>query len=183
MTESPRKYVALLRAINVGGNSTMRMTDLRAAFVSFGLTDVTTYIQSGNVIFASTEPNPERLARALEKHLEATLGYRGTVFVLTREELAEAAANNPFDPARLDDVQQCQMLFLAREPDADRREALLAMQREDYRLAIHGRVLYFAYPRSSAGQRRAIDFEKVLGITGTARGWKVVDKLLQLMQK
>lgn len=175
-----RKYVALLRAINVGGNSLMRMADLRQAFEAFGATDVSTYIQTGNVIFSTTVPDPERLARDLERHLAATLGYRGTVYVLAREQLVEAAANNPFDPAGRDAEQQCQLMFMDREPEAERREALLAMQGKDYRLAIHDKVLYFAYPRASAGRRRAIDFEKVLGVTGTVRGWKVVDKLIEL---
>lgn len=180
MAESPQQYIALLRAINVGGSSAVKMADLRARFEAFGLTEVSTYIQTGNVLFYSSDAEPARLARRLEQHLAASLGYRGKLFILTREQLIEVAANNPFDPARLDHEQRCHIMFLSAQPDPARREALLGMRGEEYNFAFHDEVLYYSYPRAFDGRRRAIDFEKVLGVTGTSRAWNVVDKLIQL---
>ncbi|MHB1004073.1 MAG: DUF1697 domain-containing protein [Chloroflexota bacterium] len=180
MAGSPRRYVALLRAINVGGNTLVRMADLRARFEAFGATDVVTYIQSGNVIFTSPETDAERLARGLERHLQSSLGYHGTLFVFTGEQLRQAAAGNPFEPARMDKEQRCHLLFMSREPEPARQQALLGMRGEEYRFAVRDKVLYYAYSRAFDGRRRSIDFEKVLGVVGTARGWNVVDKLIEL---
>lgn len=68
VAEPTRRYVALLRGINVGGHGIIKMADLKKLFESFGLTDVVTYIQSGNVLFRTEESDPARLALQLEKH-------------------------------------------------------------------------------------------------------------------
>jgi uncharacterized protein (DUF1697 family) len=180
MEQPQQRYVALLRAINVGGTSITKMADLRAQFESLGLKDVTTYIQTGNVLFTASEDDSEALARRIERHLESALGYRGRVFVLTPQQLTHAAANNPFDPKGRDHEQRCHLMFMDREPDEAHRLALMARQGEEYRFAIRGKVLYYAYSRASEGRRRGIDFEGVLGVTGTARTWNVVEKLIEL---
>jgi uncharacterized protein (DUF1697 family) len=70
------KYVAFLRAINVGGNSVMKMDDLKRMFKSFGLDEVQTYIQSGNVIFESTEDNAACWRSASNVSLKKPRGTR-----------------------------------------------------------------------------------------------------------
>lgn len=180
MTGLQQRYVALLRGINVGGHGTIRMADLKAHFEAFGVTDVATYIQSGNVLFTAPETDLVDLARALEKHLARAFGYADPVFLFSHRELRSAVANNPFEPERLDAEQACYLMFLSGEPEAGRREALMARQGEEYRFAIAGKVLYYTYAREWAGRRRTIDFEKVLGVAGTARSWKVVAALLEL---
>ncbi len=176
----PRRYVALLRAVNVGGHAVIRMAELRRVFESLGMRDVATHIQSGNVLFTSDETDAERLASRLEKGLGRSLGRAVSLFVLSPRQLRDAGAHNPFDPERLDDEQRCHLMFLSGAPDAAHREALMALQRDDYRFHVRGRVLYYVYPRSTEGRRRTINFEKVLGVTGTARTWKVVDELIRL---
>jgi uncharacterized protein (DUF1697 family) len=180
MPAAPRRYVALLRAVNVGG-SFVKMADLRARCEAAGLADVSTYIQSGNLLLSSAERDPARLARRIEAALEPALRRPTTVFLRTRAQLAKAAAANPFEPRRLEAEQRCHLMFLSRAPAPPRRAALLALAGEDYRFAVRGPVLYYAYSRAFDGRRRAIDFEKVLGVTGTARTWKVVDKLVELL--
>ena len=181
MPASEYRYIALLRAINVGGHSVIRMSDLRAVFESLGLTEVVTYIQSGNVLFNSKDRDPERVAQLLEKKLESALGYQVPVFLLTRGQLEDAAAHNPFDAERRDEEQHCHLMFLSGEPDAAHCAALMALEGREYSFSVHDKVLYFAYSREAEGRgRRAINFEKVLGVTGTARTWKVVNKLIEL---
>ncbi len=181
MTASQHRYVALLRAINVGGHSVTRMSDLQAIFESSGMTEVDTYIQSGNVIFSSKDGDREHLAHLLEKKLESALGYPVPVFVLTREQLEDAASHNPLEPERREKEQRCHLMFLSAEPDATHRKALMALEGSEYRFHVHGNVLYYAYSREVEGRaRRSINFEKVLGVTGTARTWKVVNKLIDL---
>ena len=172
------RLVALLRGVNVGGRSVIKMAELRSAFEAVGLEDVRSYIQSGNVVF--TSKGRRGLSAKIEKHLDATFGFHGRVFLYSAGELEEAAEKNPFEPKRHEKEQYCQLLLLDREPTAERREALLAMEGDEYRFAVRDKVLYYAYDRSFAGHRRTIDFEKVLGVAGTARTWKVVDELIRL---
>jgi uncharacterized protein (DUF1697 family) len=181
MPAAPARWIALVRAINVGGQSLVAMAKLRALFESFGATDVSTYIQTGNVIFSSTERDGDRLGRRLEAHLARALPRGPAVVVLSPGELRRAAARNPFEPAGRDRGWQCHLLFLSAAPDAPRRKALAALQRErdDYRFELRGRVLYWGYPKKLAGRRRSIDFERVLGVAGTSRNWKVVDALIE----
>jgi len=175
------RLVALLRGVNVGGSSVIKMTALRAEFEALGLTEVATYIQSGNVVFRSFERHRARVSQAIEERLAARLGYRGgAVFLLSAAELQEAADHNPFEPERLDSEQYCHLMVLSAEPETERQRALLALQGEEYRFAIRDRVLYYAYPRGFAGRRRSIDFERVLGVVGTGRTWKVVNRLIWL---
>ena len=180
MAPAKSRYVALLRAVNVGGHSVVKMAPLRAVFESCGLTDVASYIQTGNILFTTNEADPARLARRLETKIASALGSATVVFVLSPAQLRAAAARNPFDPERLDKDQLCHLMFLSGEPDSAHRAALMARQGSEYRFHISGKVLYYAYPRRVAGRRRTINFEGVLGVTGTARSWKVVNKLIEL---
>jgi len=180
MDPGKRAYVALIRGINVGGNSIVAMADLRTWVESLGLTDVATYIQSGNVVFSTAAGDPGRWARLLEEKILAAAGFRTTVFVLSPDELKRASAGNPFDPARLDKEQRSHLMFLSAAPDAAHRRSLMALQGEEYRFQVKGRILYLAYSRKYDGNRRSLDFEKILGTAGTMRSWKVVDKLVEL---
>jgi uncharacterized protein (DUF1697 family) len=175
-----KTYIALLRAINVGGSSVMTMADLKAQFEAMGFANVRTYIQSGNVLFEAPEESTSRLAERAEQQLRAGLGYAGRVFVLTPQQLADAAANNPFDPEASDGAMRCHIMVLSREPEPERIDKLTAQQAPEYRFAVRGSVLYYTYAKEYAGKRRTIDFEGILGTEGTARTWKVVRKLVEL---
>jgi uncharacterized protein (DUF1697 family) len=175
-----RTYVALLRAINVGGSSVMTMAHLKAQFEAMGFANVRTYIQSGNVLFEALEESTRRLAERAEQQLRAGLGYAGRVFVLTPQQLADAAANNPFDPEALDGAMRCHIMFLSREPEPERVDKLMAQQAPEYRFAVRGPVLYYTYAKAYDGKRRTINFEGILGAEGTVRTWKVVRKLVEL---
>jgi uncharacterized protein (DUF1697 family) len=181
MPPSSRRYVALIRAINVGGHSIIRMAALSKLFESLGFEDVITYIQTGNVVFSSTNSDAKRMAAQIEEALEAETGHSTTVFVLKPAELRRTAANNPFDPERRDAEWRCHLLFLAERPTTRAVAGLMEVEGDDYRFHVKGKVLYYAYPRRVEGKvRRTVNFEKILGTTGTARTWKVVDRLVEL---
>jgi uncharacterized protein (DUF1697 family) len=175
-----RRHVALLRGINVGGHAVVTMSKLKGYFEAIGLEDVKTYIQSGNVLFTSTAADTARLTLKLEKHLEQCLGHTITVFLLSHGELKEAATNNPLDPVRLDAERASHLVFLSEPPAAAKRKALEELEDGVYSFRVRGRVLYFSYPRKLAGKRKTFDLERLLGVTATARTWKVVDKLVEL---
>lgn len=175
-----RRFVALVRAINVGGSSVLKMTQLRRIFEDCGAKAVSSYIQSGNVVFSATPAQAKGLARCAERKLEARTGRRNIVFVFTRRQLEDAAAHNPFDPAGWDSDHRCHLMFLSGAPKKANRDALMELARDQYRFHVRGRVLYYAYPRNLEGRRRTIDFEKVLGVAGTSRTWQVVERLIEI---
>src|ERR1700733_13228502 len=89
-------YVALLRGINVGGRNKGAMAELRQLAESLGHADVTTYIQSGNLVFSSSDGDTGALADALEQGIADRLAVQAAVVVLSRVALAQAVADNPF---------------------------------------------------------------------------------------
>lgn len=173
-------YIALIRGINVGGHAIIKMADLKKLFEALGFENVSTYIQSGNVLFSAKKTDEEKLARQIEKKLKASMGKDIKVFILTNKDLKEASANNPFDPALHEKERRCQLMFLSSKPDASRIKELMKLKGDEYKFQINENVLYYAYLKEYDGKRRMIDFEKVLGVSGTSRTWKVVDKLIEL---
>ena len=89
-------HVALLRGINVGGRNRVPMAELREVVSSLGHTGVTTYIQSGNVLFSTAESDTAKLAAALEAAIADAFGLASSVVVLSRDELAGILESNPY---------------------------------------------------------------------------------------
>src|ERR1041385_3864079 len=96
------RYIAFLRAINVGGHNTVTMDFLRHFFESLGFAHVETFIASGNIVFETASKNAQALERKIESGLRAALGYEVVAFVRTGAELAAIASYKPFSPAHLD---------------------------------------------------------------------------------
>jgi uncharacterized protein (DUF1697 family) len=110
-------HVALLRGINVGGRNKVPMAELREVVASLGYTGVTTYIQSGNVLFTTSESDTGKLASALEAAITDAFGLWASVVVLTRDDLARILDINPYpDEPR---PQFVHVVFLNAEPPAD----------------------------------------------------------------
>ena len=111
-------YVALLRAVNVGGRGILAMKDLQALCGELGLDNVRTYIQSGNVVFDSDRPEAA-LKRMLEAAITNRLGRPVQVLIRTSAELKAIVEANPFPDAQ---PEQIGVIFLKRSKKAVRRE-------------------------------------------------------------
>lgn len=176
------RLVALIRGVNVGGRSLISMTRLQDVVTDLGVANVSTYIQSGNVLFSAPSAGRPALARRLAEALADDLGRPPVVLIKTRRELMDAAAGNPFDPRRDDANLVSHIMFLAAVPSAGRCQDLLDRQGHDYRFSISDDLVYVAYPRATVGSRRSVDIERVLGVSGTMRTYKVVDALVRLAE-
>lgn len=89
------KYVALLRAINVGGNNIIKMSDLKLEFETMGFDNVKTYIQSGNVIFESKINDRKKLEQTIEKALSSKFNYNAKVLIRTKSDIENTVLNFP----------------------------------------------------------------------------------------
>ncbi len=104
------KYVALLRAINVGGNNNISMKNLKACFEKAGFKYVSTYINSGNVVFESNGKDP-KLSKKLEDILSKTFKYEAKVVIRSLPEIKKVISSAPKDWAKRTDIR-CNILFL-----------------------------------------------------------------------
>ncbi|HET6669828.1 MAG TPA: DUF1697 domain-containing protein [Pyrinomonadaceae bacterium] len=118
------KYVAFLRAINVGGHL-VKMDYLRTLFEALGFTNVETFIASGNVIFDAKSTNTGSLEKKIEKHLLKSLGYEVATFVRSIADVERIAGATPFSTAELKrDFHALYVGFLAESPSEDSRREL-----------------------------------------------------------
>src|SRR6266404_4546196 len=135
------KYVAFLRAINVGGH-TVKMDYLRSLFAGIGCANVETFIASGNVIFDSKSRNTTSLEQKIEKHLRTILGYEVRTFLRTTSELAAVADYEPFSKAELNAAGNTLYVgFLAAKPNSEAQKKVLSLSGATDGFAVHGREL------------------------------------------
>ncbi|HEY1621664.1 MAG TPA: DUF1697 domain-containing protein [Streptosporangiaceae bacterium] len=182
-------HVALLRGINVGGHNKVAMADLREITAALGHTEIVTYIQSGNVVWTSEETDAAAMADGLAGAIQDRLGLRPGVVVLSRDELAEVIAANPYPDE--DNPKYLHAVF-RREPwtpqDAERVAAAVTAagakgSRDEATVA--GRVLYLRTPDGLGRSELAVQLAKSGGAMaakagGTARNWATVTRLLAL---
>ena len=176
-------YIAMLRGINVSGHKLVKMERLRAAFAGLGFTQVATYIQSGNVVFAAPTGTLPALTRKIEAQILRDFGFAVPVFLTTAAKLAEVIRQNPLvkDPAVEHD--RLHVTFLSGEPPATARELLqpLAAAREQVRLV--GQAIYLYCPAGYGNTKLAnAAIEKKLKVGATTRNWKTVNTLLAMAQ-
>ncbi|MFC3750103.1 DUF1697 domain-containing protein [Paenibacillus sp. GCM10012306] len=174
-------YVALLRGINVGGNKIIKMQDLKAMFQSLGYENVRTYIQSGNVVFESSETSYSAVGKDIEQQIETVFGFEVSVIIRTQEELERVIADNPFDLSEPEDFKRLYVSFLAAEPSAEALEKLLPYGDGPDKIRFVGREMYTLYEISvSKSELFKVPVDKILGMPITARNWNTVNKLAAL---
>ena len=166
-------FVALLRAVNVGGTGKLPMSDLRALCTKAGFAGAVTYIQSGNVVFRS--PLTEAKVRAkLEAALAARMGQPVGVLVRTGGELARVLRDNPFPEAPPNRVI---VTFLGAPPPRGALAGVVAPGGE--RVKIDGREVFVHYPEGQGQSKLKIPFAKL----GTGRNLNTVAALSGLAEE
>jgi uncharacterized protein (DUF1697 family) len=172
------RYIALLRAINVGGR-VVKMDRLRGLFEELGLSQVETFIASGNVLFNSPTKSGVALERKIEKHLRASLGYEVATFVRTPAELRQVACCEPFSAAVMArPYHGLYVSFLRDAPSAAARHAIEALSGPAEDFHIHERELYWL-SRVPFGESKVAGplLERLLGMPATMRNITSLRKL------
>lgn len=171
------RYVAFLRAINVGGH-TVTMDVLKRLFAKSGFAAVETFIASGNVIFESRVREAARLERTIEAALEKALGYEVATFVRTTGELSGVAARDPFPRSRVDEAVAFVVGFLAAPLDAAAVRRLMALRTGFDDFHVDAREIYWLSRRGQGESTfsNAV-FEKAVGVKTTFRSVTTVRKM------
>jgi uncharacterized protein (DUF1697 family) len=172
------KYVAFLRAINVGGH-TVKMDHLRSLFEALGLANVETFIASGNVIFDSMTRNTTTLERRIEKQLRDALGYEVSTFVRAISEVAAVANSKPFSDPELDGTGTMLYIgFVANIPDDQVKQKLLSFCGEIDEFHVDGREVYWLCRKKlSESEFSSALLERTLGMRATFRNSNTVRKI------
>jgi uncharacterized protein (DUF1697 family) len=164
------RYIALLRAVNVGGTGTLPMAKLRSMCVDAGFARVETYIASGNVVFDS-KAKPSRVKAELEARLLAFAGKPVGVVVRTATEMAAVLKGNPF---RMAEPKYTYVVFLDRRPPRDALDHAAGQREEELRLG--DREIFIHYPSGMGRSKLRIPAAR----PGTARNMNTVAKLTDI---
>ncbi|MDP9075614.1 MAG: DUF1697 domain-containing protein [Actinomycetota bacterium] len=181
---TPTTYVCLLRGINVAGGRKIKMTDLTDLFVALGHTDVSTYIQSGNVVFRAAVVADSAAAGYLAARIEAgiasDLGLAVSVILRTGPDLVKVVEANPFIGTGAE-VAKLHVTFLADAPDQARVAQVDPSGFEPDRFAVVGREVYLHCPTGYGRTKLNNAFwERRLRVPATTRNWNTVTTLVRM---
>jgi uncharacterized protein (DUF1697 family) len=174
-----KRWIALLRGINVGGNNILPMAQLTRHFEALELTNVKTYIQSGNVVFDAVAGSPKSIATAIALRIEAAHGFLPRILLLGVNDLQAAVDANPFADA-VGDPKSVHFYFLEQRPKKPALSALDAVKTEAERYALLDRVFYLHTPDGIGRSKLAANAERHLAVAATARNYRTVEKLLEM---
>lgn len=172
------KYVAFLRAINVGGH-VVKMDQLRTLFEGLGFSNVETFIASGNVIFDASARNTKSLERKIEKHLQDDLGYAVATFVRAIADLPGIIDYKPFDKSELEaEGNVLYVGFLAEQPSDAVTKKLRSCATEVDLFQVFGREVYWLLrTKFSESQFSGARLEKTLGMSTTLRNINTIKRI------
>ncbi|WP_298237772.1 DUF1697 domain-containing protein [uncultured Algibacter sp.] len=171
-------YIALLRGINVSGQKKIPMADLRVVLAEIGLKDVQTYIQSGNVIFESSQSDKLKLQSKIHNAIKSHFGFEVPILVKTPLELQQIFDNSPF-PEESKINSYFMMLYTIPDKVLVDEVNKISYPNEEFKIA--NSCVYFyssvGYGKAKLGNNF---FERKLKVTATARNYKTMLKLLSL---
>lgn len=177
-----KTYNSILRGINVSGQKKVLMTDLKALYESLGFEDVTTYIQSGNVIFkTSLQSSNLNLAKKIEDAILKKYNFDVPVIIRSIEEIENVISANPFLKETEINTEKLHVTFLADAPDKASLESIKNFDYPPDKFFIIGKEVFLHCP-VSYGETKLSNkfFENQLKVSATTRNWKTINKLLEI---
>jgi uncharacterized protein (DUF1697 family) len=173
-------FIALLRGINVGGHKKIAMAELRALCADCGCASVQSYIQSGNLVFAS--PGAEAaIAADLEAAIAARFGFAVDVLVRSAQKWPTLRKGNPFPQATATEPNLVLMALAKRSPHKEAVAALREHARSGERIESAGEAIWFHFPQGVARSKLSPALiDRLVGSPVTARNVRTVDKLAEL---
>ena len=174
-------FISLLRGINVSGQRKIRMAELKDAYETLDLTKVSTYVQSGNVVFTCKMRSTPKIAALLEQQIESCFGYDVTVLVRTPSDFERIIKSNPFSVQARNDPAKVYVTFLASRSS---RAMVKSVEDADTRgdeFSVGQQEIFLHCP-NGYGRTKLNNsfFERKLNMAATTRNWKTVKALYEL---
>ena len=174
-----KTYIALFRGINVGGNNSLPMKELRALLEKLDAENVKTYIQSGNAVFQHATEDVDQLAERISAAIKESHGFAPRVLLLDVAAAEKAAAANPF-PAAEAEPKTLHLYFLAATPQNPDLSLLDSLKKDNEQYQLTDNVFYLYAPDGIGRSKMAERVEKALGVAATARNWRTVGKIIAM---
>jgi uncharacterized protein (DUF1697 family) len=174
-----KTYSAFIRGINVGG-ITLKMEDLKEILTGLGLKNVVTYIQSGNVIFDSSEADNALLEKKIQEAIKLKSKLEVAIFVKTKEQLQTLLSNNPFK--KNIDEKRIYVTMLDKTPTKEKLGKIEAVNSAEEKFVLKGDVIYSYYGNGYGKSKHTNNyFEKILTVSATTRNWNTMNRMADLM--
>ncbi|HDX9580373.1 TPA: DUF1697 domain-containing protein [Bacillus pseudomycoides] len=171
-------FIALLRGINVSGHNKIKMAELRSTLETLGLSQVQTYIQTGNVLFKSDE-SKEQLRLRIEDAIRNNFGISIIVILRTADELERIVANCPYADVSLAEGESIHVSILAEPPPQKIVDRLANSESNNDEYHINGLEIYFLFRQSILNSKLANNMQS-LGNIATTRNWNTINKVAAL---
>jgi uncharacterized protein (DUF1697 family) len=176
-----KAFISMLRGINVGGQKTIRMEELRSLYEELGFDHIRTYVQSGNVVFNSAEQEAAKLAKRIEEHIKQSYGFSVPVFMREAHDLERILANNPFLKGRNEDPSKLHVSFLYKAPEGIDWSNLNIQHDEADEFSIGEQEIYLFCPNGYGKSKLSNTmFERKLNMLLTTRNWNTVNALYSM---
>jgi uncharacterized protein (DUF1697 family) len=174
-------FISMLRGINVSGRRTIRMAELKELYESLDFSHVTTYVQSGNVVFDRAGQGLERIAASIETGIARRFGFPVTVVLRPADDFHRILAGNPFIDRRNEDPGKLYVTFLSVLPAAPALDALKPPAGSADEFVVSGREIYLFCPGGYGRTKLSNSFfENKLKVPATTRNWRTVNALYAL---
>jgi uncharacterized protein (DUF1697 family) len=172
------KYIAFLKAINVGGH-TVKMDNLKKLFEKMGFENVETFIASGNVVFETKSKSMDSIKKKIESELEKSLGYNVPTFIRTADELKAISKHKPFEESKLNNPENSLYIgFLDKAPSKENQNKLFSLQDAGNEFHFNKHELYWLCRKNfSDSGITGIKVEKALGMMTTVRNSTTIRKM------
>ncbi len=176
--------ICMLRGVNLGPHNRVKMEELKTLCESLKLREPQTYVQSGNVIFKTNERDLVKLARRMEGAIQKKFGFQTDVVLRSIAELRDVVERNPFAKRRGIEPSKLLVTFLASDPGEEARVKVRAIKCAPDELFIDGREAYIYFPNGAGRPTLSwAAIPKILKVSGTARNWNSVTKMLEMAEK
>jgi uncharacterized protein (DUF1697 family) len=175
-------YISMLRAVNVGGHSPIKMDALRELYVALGLEEPTTYVQSGNVIFRTKAANEAAIAKKIGAAIANKFGVQPEVILRTVDEMKAVVAANPFAKRANIEPAKLHVSFYASQPAVEHQEHISGIKCPE-ELHLIGRELYIYFPDGAGRSKLPPMLARAVKIPTTARNWNSVTKMLEIASR
>jgi uncharacterized protein (DUF1697 family) len=179
------KYIAFLRAINVAGHASAKMSDLKRLFLSAGCKEVRTVIQSGNVLFEAAARDTPAIIRRIQAKLRELLGGDATVLFRKIREVEGAVRAAPFKKGEAGPDVKLYVAFLSQKPSSKPRLPLLSPEEALEVLEMKGLEVFIVSRKKKNGMYGFPNnfIEKEFGVPATSRNWSTVKKIVELSRE
>lgn len=177
-------YIALLRGINVSGKNKIKMVALKQLFLDLGFFKVTTYIQSGNVLFSSEELQISKIEETIINELKIKFNYSVNVLVLKKLELESIFNSNPFINNTTLDLKKIGVTFLKEKPTKESITKVKALATKDELVIFNNKTIYLNCPKGFGRTKLTNNtIENKLKTIATTRNWNTITKLVILSKQ